>query len=242
MAALRPHDLAALLRRPDIRRGGAVAVPEATVATGFAALDALLPGGGWPRGALTELLPDTPGCGEIALLAPALARLSAAGGWLALVAPPWPAYAPAWAQLGVHLDRLVVVEAEGAAATETLWACEQILAAGAFAACLAWLPKADMRALRRLQLAQQERHGCAFLLRPAACAAQPSPAPLRLQLASDEAQLAVRVLKRRGPPVDAPVMLPVRRPVVSPHVPEPTSCPVAGTALPAVAAGRVPVA
>ncbi len=240
MAALpqaRVGDLAELLRRPDIRRGGAVAVSEATVATGFTALDAVLPGGGWPRGTLTELLPDTPGLGEIALLAPALARLCTAGGWLALVAPPWPAYAPAWAQLGVRLDRLVIVEAEGMTA---LWASEQILAAGSFAACLAWLPKADMRALRRLQLAQQERHGCAFLLRPAACAGQSSPAPLRLQLAADGAMLSVRVLKRRGPPVDTPLTLAVRRP--SHHVVEPTHSPVAGAALPAVAAGRVSVA
>ena len=56
----------------------------------------------WPRrrtarrrlapGSLTELLCDFPGGGEITLLLPALAP-SAAGGWIALVEPPWQPYA-----------------------------------------------------------------------------------------------------------------------------------------------------
>ena len=50
---------------------------SAVSATGFAALDAQLPGGGWPHGVLTELLLDQPGIGELRLLAPVLARLSA---------------------------------------------------------------------------------------------------------------------------------------------------------------------
>ena len=43
-----------------------------TVASGFAAIDAVLPGGGWPQGQLVELLVDSPGLGELSLLAPAL--------------------------------------------------------------------------------------------------------------------------------------------------------------------------
>ncbi|RVT50061.1 translesion DNA synthesis-associated protein ImuA [Rubrivivax albus] len=45
------------------------------LATGFAALDAELPGGGWPGGLLTELLLPQPGVGEWRLLAPTLAAL-----------------------------------------------------------------------------------------------------------------------------------------------------------------------
>ena len=40
--------------------------------TGFATLDAELPGGGWPAGALIELLADRPGIGELSLLLPLL--------------------------------------------------------------------------------------------------------------------------------------------------------------------------
>ena len=46
--------------------------------SGFAALDAQLPGGGWPHGVLTELLLPEPGVGELRLLAPALAAVAAA--------------------------------------------------------------------------------------------------------------------------------------------------------------------
>ncbi|HRG72580.1 MAG TPA: SOS cell division inhibitor SulA, partial [Thauera aminoaromatica] len=39
----------------------------AVLPTGFSALDAELPGGGWPAGALIELLADRPGVGELSL-------------------------------------------------------------------------------------------------------------------------------------------------------------------------------
>lgn len=45
------------------------------LSSGFAALDAELPGGGWPGGVLTELLLPHPGVGEWRLLAPALAAV-----------------------------------------------------------------------------------------------------------------------------------------------------------------------
>ena len=40
--------------------------------SGFAELDARLPGGGWPVGAICELLLETMGIGELGLLVPAL--------------------------------------------------------------------------------------------------------------------------------------------------------------------------
>ena len=47
--------------------------------TGHAVLDAALPTGGWPEAALTEILLAGQGVGELQLVWPALARLSAAG-------------------------------------------------------------------------------------------------------------------------------------------------------------------
>ena len=47
--------------------------------TGHAALDAALPSGGWPEAALTEILLAGQGVGELQLVWPTLARLSAAG-------------------------------------------------------------------------------------------------------------------------------------------------------------------
>ncbi|MDU7588603.1 MAG: hypothetical protein E7K47_14630, partial [Acidovorax sp.] len=51
--------------------------------------------------------------------------------------------------------------------------------------------------------------------RPAAQAAQASPAPLRLALRHQGEQLQVQVLKRRGPPLDVPVLLPARSPALA---------------------------
>jgi RecA/RadA recombinase len=82
--------LAEVLASGDIWRGDTLAsLPEAKPSpSGHAELDAELPGGGWPRGNLTEILVDRSGLGEMTLLLPALARLSAEGGWLALVRRP----------------------------------------------------------------------------------------------------------------------------------------------------------
>ena len=57
--------------------GGAA---QRTTASGFEALDAQLPGAGWPHGTLTELLLAQPGVGVMRLLAPALAALAPAAG------------------------------------------------------------------------------------------------------------------------------------------------------------------
>ena len=91
-----PVALAEVLARGDVWRGDTLAsLPAAAIPSGHAELDAELPGGGWPRGNLVELLVDRSGFGEMSLLLPALARLSQAGGWLALVTPPWRPHAPA---------------------------------------------------------------------------------------------------------------------------------------------------
>src|SRR5689334_4298485 len=60
-------------------RSGGAAGQNAVLPSGFPALDAELPGGGWPVRTLTELLLPQPGVGEIRLLAPLLAPLARAG-------------------------------------------------------------------------------------------------------------------------------------------------------------------
>jgi hypothetical protein len=75
-----PFSFAALLDRPDIWRGDSLSrAGTPTVPCGFPGLDAELPGGGWPAGALTEILPAHEGIGELRLLGPALAGLSKRG-------------------------------------------------------------------------------------------------------------------------------------------------------------------
>ena len=109
---------------PAIWRGNEcarVAIPS--VPTGFAELDVLLPGAGWPAEALTEIYVERPGMGEMRLLMPALARLTRDERWLAFIAPPYVPYAPALAAQGVSLSRVMLVRAENV--EMHLWAGEQ---------------------------------------------------------------------------------------------------------------------
>ncbi|MGE5468240.1 MAG: translesion DNA synthesis-associated protein ImuA [Ignavibacteria bacterium] len=202
--------LAEVLARPDIWRGDRFAAALPVLASGNAALDAELPGGGWPRGALSELLLDGAGIGELELLMPALRAVHAQQGRVLLVDPPHPLHAPAWAAADLDLARLVVVTP--ASERDALWAMEQALASGAAGAVLGWTARADARAVRRLQVAAAAGGNAAFLFRPACAARETSAAPLRLALSADADGLVLAILKRRGPPPAAPLHLPLPRP------------------------------
>ena len=168
--------------------------------TGFPMLDAALPSGGWPESALSEVLLPLDGIGELGLLWPTLARLTQAGGLVALIAPPYLPFPAAWANAGVRLDRLQVIRAESG---DVPWATEQCLRSAACAAVLCWPQQADDRTLRRLQLAAEAGQCLGIATRPVSAAAHASPAALRLALESRPARL--RVLKCRGgnPPAQA---------------------------------------
>jgi hypothetical protein len=168
----------------------------AALPTGFAQFDAVLPGGGWPVGAITELMPETYGIGELSLLLPALARISRAGRYLAWIAPPCLPYPPALEWRGLALDRLLLVRAHDAQAV--LWAAEQALRCPAIGAVLAWPAALDDRRVRRLQLAAEAGGSCGLLFRPPAAARQSSPAALRLGLTALDAGLRIEIHKARG--------------------------------------------
>lgn len=198
--------LDALLQHPGIWRGDRLA--EAGVdalATGFPELDEQLPGGGWPRGALTEILLEREGIGELRLLLPALARASQGNGWLAWVAPPHLPYAPALSTAGIRLERLLVAQPKSEA--DAWWAAEQALRSGACSAVFAWLKAADERRMRRLQLGAETGRAIGVLFRPTSAAQERSPAALRLRLEAAENGLAVHILKRRGGYLGRPVQV-----------------------------------
>jgi hypothetical protein len=208
-----PSSLSSLLDRPDIWRGNTLSRGAAPgIPSGFGQLDAELPGGGWPVGALTEIFPVHEGIGELRLLAPALAAASARGAALAWIAPPYLPYAPALAAAGIDPARLIVVRA--VSAKDTLWAIEQALRSNACGAVLAWPQQAKYADLRRLQIAAEGGRAPAFLFRPAATAGDSSPAALRIGLETAHGGLAVRLFKRRGVPLSAPVLLPAMPPSV----------------------------
>src|SRR5688500_1546546 len=194
MSAANDQQLQELLAHPSVWRGRSrAAIP--TFPTGFAALDAGLPGGGWPRHGLVEILTPQPGVGELYLLLPALAALSrlSPARWCTWVSPPHEPFAPALEAHGVALDRMLVVrELPGAHAPlpprrsgsvhMPMWAMEQALRSGACEMALAWLPRASPRAIRRLQLAAEQGRALGVLYRSQRFADEASPAMLRLLL------------------------------------------------------------
>lgn len=182
---------------------------RAALPSGHPALDAALVDGGWPRGALSELLLATPGIGELPLLLPALAAQVRDSGRVALVAAPWLPCLPAWQAAGIAVQRLLWLDPPDA--RSWLWSCEQAARVPG-CAVLAWPghhPLA-MRELRRLQLAAQEGGNLFALLRDSRATAQPSPAALRLELAAGaRGQLRITVRKQRGSAGGRQLLLPL---------------------------------
>lgn len=179
------------------------AAPETVLSTGFDALDAVLPGAGWPVGSLVELLQAHEGQHAWQLLAPGLAAQKE--GPVVLVGAPFQPFGPALAARGLPAQRLLCVAA--ARPAERLWACEQCLRCADVAAVLAWLPQARSAELRRLHMAAQQHAKLLFVFRRVEARNEASPARLRLLLEGTD-MLRIHILKRRGPPVQAPVLLP----------------------------------
>jgi protein ImuA len=211
------RELSRLLEHPAIWRGRSAARLR-TWPTGFAALDEGLPGGGWPHAGLIEILPACFGAGELSLLLPALAaatqRLEAR--WCAWVAPPLLPFAPALAECGVALERVLVVQGspehsnqrgrrsksgQAGLASEgksALWAFEQTLRSGACDIVLAWLHNALPRQIRRLHLAAQRGAALGVLFRPRQAARDSSPAALRVVVEPTSGGARITLLKSRG--------------------------------------------
>ena len=190
-----------------------------TIDTSHAALNAVLPGGGWPHGALIEVMQPQAGLHEWGLMVPALTALQAeaaqqhAGQVLVLVGAPYLPFGPALGARQLNMQNLLSVQAPAGQAPSLLWATREALQCAGVAAVMAWLPDARSAHLRRLQIAAQTHNKLLFVFRPLRAQQESSPAPLRLLLEGafgDAGNLQVHVLKRRGPPLAAPVLLDTR--------------------------------
>ncbi len=177
--------------------------------SGHAALDAQLPGGGWPVGALCEILQLQNGLQEWRLLLPALRALASVHECrqrVVLVGAPHVPFGPGLQAQGLDAHALLWVKAE--TPSECLWAAEQALRCAGVAALLVWLPKVRSEHLRRLHMAAHEHARLLWVMRPATAQLESSPAVLRLLVGGPTGQgsahddtLQVQILKRRGPPL-----------------------------------------
>jgi cell division inhibitor SulA len=183
-----------LLEHPAIWRGRSVAHVEA-FSTGFEALDRALPGHGWPRAGLIEILIARIGIGELYLLLPLLAALTRrpSARWCAWIEPPYEPYAPALAAHGVVLDRVFIARGESSE-----WAFEQTLISGACDVVLAWANDLHARDIRRLHLAAEKGRALGVLFRPRKVEDESSAAMLRMVVEPAEQGARVTLLKSRG--------------------------------------------
>jgi protein ImuA len=207
-------------------QGRMASAATAGLPTGYPVLDRCLPGGGWPRQGLIEILSDQRGIGELRLLMPALARLCAErvssdassqafnhasshgssharsraqghAGTGGWIAWVSPPQQPyAPALAAWGIDVARILVVRAGPATE--WAMNQALRSEACSAVLGWASPRDPQALRRLQLAAEQSRSLAVLFRPLAAGLTPSPAVLRLALLGNQAGLQVRIVKSRG--------------------------------------------
>ncbi|TAM97725.1 MAG: translesion DNA synthesis-associated protein ImuA [Rhodanobacteraceae bacterium] len=194
--------LDSLIRDRRVWRGQPAALPPGAQPTGWPELDAVLPTRGWPEAALSEILIPVDGVGELRLALPTLARLTQHGERVVVVAPPYVPYAPAWQAAGVDWRHISIVAAPP---EERAWAMEQCLRSGSCAAVLGWLPDADDRMLRRLQVAADTGRALGFLFRDRTALGNPSPAALRIEVAPGQ----LRIHKCRGGNPPAPIAFPV---------------------------------
>ena len=197
-----------------------------TIGTGYSALSRVLPGSGWPCGAMTEILQSQPGRHEWGLLAPALGELqaSSAVGLIALVGAPYCPFGPALGARQLDMHRLLNINPikHDQAPNDSpamLWATREALQCADVCAVLAWLPDARSAHLRRLQIAAQTHNKLLFVFRPLQAQHDSSPAPLRLRIAgvshaasATTHSLQIDVFKRRGPLLSAPVLIDTRPP------------------------------
>jgi protein ImuA len=195
----------------DVWRGRELArSQDKVVPSGHEALDAQLPGGGWPHGHLVEILQARAGQHAWQLLLPALAKaVTEQAGPVVLVGAPFDPFLPSLEAQGLQASFLLKVQADKPAAR--LWAAEQALRCRDVVAVVAWLNQAQPNELRRLHMAAQQHGKLLFVFRSQQARQQPSPARLLLLVEGSEA-IEVSILKRRGPPLLDPVKLPAHPP------------------------------
>lgn len=206
--------LTALLESSQLWHADALAGGEhsAVCASGFAAVDQVLPFGGWPCSSLIEVLTDAAASTDWSLILPALPPLLQAQRGLTspqmiLVDPPHEPCIAALSGARIPLSSILRLDTQqhlgagvssSASAARACWAVEQALHCAQVAVVLAWLPRVSAAALRRLQVAAASGRALLMVFRPRGSVTN-SPAPLRISLHRSSAlSCELSILKCRG--------------------------------------------
>jgi protein ImuA len=178
-----------------------------TLTTGFTQLDRVLPGGGWPCGAITEVLVPQFSVSELRLLSMVMASQTDNARPVVLVGPPHAPHSPGLRHDRIDERHLIWIDVD--TPRDRHWCTEQLVKAGTFGVVVAWIPLVRAEQIRRLQVLAARCKGPVFLVRPEVAAREASAAPLRVQLRPQtDWQISLRVLKRKGAPLEETLMLP----------------------------------
>lgn len=168
---------------------------SAGLSSGFPHLDRLLPGGGWPTGAVSEILARRGHVDPVSLLLPALAPLSWEGRWVAWLGEQRPSRWQLEAQ-GFDCSRVLTVRPRRSVSALAL--AEQALWAGNCGAILLWQEHLDRFALSRLQQAARGGDTAVFVFLPPSASVHPLAGELRVYVSTHSRRLAVEILACRG--------------------------------------------
>jgi protein ImuA len=178
MSSTRSEVLRALAQRIQEIEGNVPSRRQPPLSLGIGPVDALLPNGCLPAGSLVELLSTADGAGAWTLSL--LMAKHVCGEWkvLVLVDGERCFYPPGAAQLGIDLERSLVVRPR--TRRDCLLATNQALRCRGVGAVVGWHDQLRTLDARRLQAAAEAGGGVGFVLRPAQALQAPSFANLRL--------------------------------------------------------------
>ena len=169
---------------------------SSSISTGYSQLDQYLPGGGWPIGALTEILLVNTEQPPIWLIVPALAKLEYEKRWQAWIAPTGIPYAPAIANTGIDISKTLVISPP--THKDILWATEQTLESGVCSAVLFWPHKMLTTTSHRLQIAAKNGHSFGLCFCSSKNTKHNTMATLRILFNPDYQGGEITILKSRG--------------------------------------------
>jgi cell division inhibitor SulA len=184
------------LHHLDAANRPSVSGSSLVTSSGCSVLDEMLPGGGWPKGGVVELVIPDDYADAIGLVMPALRRLSQQGRWITLVTPPLPSRTVVFTDREINANHVLQVNPHPG--RSGLWTVESLLRSGDCSAVLAW-PGCDTELMDiRLQRAAETGKTLCLLFRYESVATHPSGVDIRLKVEISEGERVVYRVNSRG--------------------------------------------
>ena len=165
--------------------------------TGHKELDSILPGGGWPKRGLVEIINGCHGIGELQLLIPLMLSVIKQGKSILWVWPPHIVYAPALLQAGIDTSQILVVN-KAVPCKDALWSMEKALRSSNCGLVLTWQTWLSVKVLRRLQLAAETGGTLGFIFKSRDNKYSPSNMRIRIKNITTFDQASITVIKAHG--------------------------------------------